>query len=81
MTKYTAMIFLGIAVAVIPILGFPSWFRTALMIAAGLTIVVLAYLSSVTYCSNCEKLIDEADRALEGGNTPPSSASSPTTTA
>lgn len=80
MTKHTAMIFLGIAVTVVPVLGFPSWFRTTLMVVAGLAIVVLAYLSSVTYCSNCEKLIDEADRALEGGSTSPS-VSSPTTTA
>lgn len=72
------MIFLGIAVAVVPILGFPSWFRTTLMVAAGLAIAVLAYLSSVAYCSNCEKLIEEADRALEGGDTPPSTSPTPT---
>lgn len=65
MTKHTAMAFLGILVAVLPILGFPSWVRTILFVISGLGIAVLAYLSSVTYCSNCEKLIDEAGRALD----------------
>lgn len=59
------MIFLGILVAITPALGFPSWFRTIIIVFSGLGIAVLAYLSSVTYCSNCEKLIDEADRALD----------------
>lgn len=77
MTKHTAMIFLGIIVAVVPILGFPSWFRTTAMIISGLSIAVLAYLSSVTYCSNCEKLIEEADRALTGED--PSSSIPPAT--
>lgn len=64
MTKHTAMIFLGILVMVIPELGFPSWARTTLIVLSGLGIVVLAYLSSVTYCSNCKKLIDDAEQAL-----------------
>lgn len=57
MNKHTAIIFLGIFVAVMPLLGFPSWTRTFFIIVAGLGIVILAYLSSVVYCSNCKKLI------------------------
>ena len=64
MTKNTAVIFLGVLVAVLPALGFPSWIRTIFFVLSGLSIAVLAYLSSVVYCSNCEKLIEEADRAL-----------------
>lgn len=64
MSKHTTMIFLGILVAVIPVLGFPSWFRTTVMIISGLTIAVLAYLSSVIYCSNCKKLIHSAENAI-----------------
>jgi len=58
------MIFLGALVMVLPVLGFPSWARTTLIVLSGLGVVVLAYLSSVTYCSNCEKLIDDAEQAL-----------------
>lgn len=65
MTKHTAMIFLGILVAVLPILGFPSWMRTSLIVLSGIGIAVLAYLTSVTYCSNCKKLIADADNALD----------------
>ncbi len=64
MTKHTAMIFLGALVVALPILGLPSWVQTTLLVASGLGIVVLAYLSSVTYCSNCKKLIDDAEQAL-----------------
>ncbi len=66
MTKYTAMIFLGILVMVLPILGFPSWMQTIFIVLSGLVISVLAYLTSITYCSNCKKLISDADNALEG---------------
>lgn len=64
MTKHTAMIFLGALVMVLPVLGFPSWARTTLIVLSGLGIVFLAYLSSVTYCSNCKKLIEDAEQAL-----------------
>ncbi len=62
MTKHTAMIFLGVLVMVLPILGFPSWARTIFIILSGLVISVLAYLTSVTYCSNCKKLISDVER-------------------
>lgn len=64
MSKHTTMIFLGILVAVMPVLGFPSWFRTGAVVISGLTIAVLAYLSSVVYCSNCKKLIQNAENAI-----------------
>ena len=51
---------------VLPILGFPSWARTILIVLAGFSIAVLAYLTSVTYCSNCKKLIIDADNAFDG---------------
>ena len=70
MSKHTAMVFLGILVAALPILGFPPAVRTILLIISGLVIAVLAYLSSVVYCSNCKKLIDEAGQAL-GESEPP----------
>lgn len=57
MNKHTAIIFLGILVIILPVMGLPSWMRTLLIIFAGAGIVVLAYLSSVAYCSNCKKLI------------------------
>lgn len=64
MTKYTAIIFLGILVVVLAIGGFPSWARTTLLVVSGAGISVLAYLSSVVYCSNCKKLIEDAEQAL-----------------
>ncbi|OHA80144.1 MAG: hypothetical protein A2747_00770 [Candidatus Yonathbacteria bacterium RIFCSPHIGHO2_01_FULL_44_41] len=64
MTKHTAMVFLGILVAALPLLGFPGWLRTTLIVSSGLGIAVLAYLSSVAYCSNCKKLIKDAEQAL-----------------
>ena len=64
MSKHTILIFLGIFVIMLALAGLPSWVRTTLLILSGLGIAVLAYLSSVVYCSNCKKLIDEADQAL-----------------
>jgi hypothetical protein len=64
MPKHTILIFLGIFVIVLALAGLPSWVRTTLLVLSGLGIAVLAYLSSVVYCSNCKKLIDEADQAL-----------------
>lgn len=63
MTKYAAMVFLGIMVAAFPLLGFTPGVRTTLIVISGLAIAVLAYLSSVVYCSNCKKLIKDADEA------------------
>lgn len=72
MTKHTAMILLGIGVAVLPALGFPSFFRDLLFVVFGLAIASLSYLSSVLYCANCRKLIDEAEQALpSSGDTTP----------
>lgn len=64
MSKHTAIIFLGILVIVFAASGLPPFLRTTLLVLSGLGIVVLGYLSSVTYCSNCKKLIDEAEQAL-----------------
>ncbi|MDD5152892.1 MAG: hypothetical protein PHS95_02790 [Candidatus Pacebacteria bacterium] len=64
MSKHATMILLGILVAVFPVLGFPSWIRTAVVVISGLIIAVLAYLSSVVYCSNCKKLIQGAENAI-----------------
>lgn len=64
MSKHTAMVFLGLLVAVLPVLGFPPGIRTFFLVVSGLVIAVLAYLSSVVYCSNCKKLIEEADQVL-----------------
>ncbi len=57
MNKHTAIIFLGILVIILPVLGLPSWVRTILIVLTGAGIVALAYLSSVVYCSNCKKLV------------------------
>jgi hypothetical protein len=35
-----------------------------LLVLSGLGIAILAYLSSVVYCSNCKKLIEDAEQAL-----------------
>lgn len=66
MNKHTTIIFLGILVIILPVLGFPSWMRNTLIILAGVGIVVLAYLSSVVYCSNCKKLIETNEGQIEG---------------
>lgn len=65
MTKHTAMVLLGIFVAALPVLGFPPAVRTTLLIVSGLVIAVLAYLTSVVYCSNCKKLIEDAENVFD----------------
>lgn len=65
MTKHTAIIFLGVFVVALAIAGFPSWVSTSLLIISGVVISILAYLSSVVYCSNCKKLIDDASQILD----------------
>lgn len=64
MTKHTVMTILGVAVVVVAIGGFPAWARTSLLVIGGVAISVLSYLSSVVYCSNCKKLIEDAERAF-----------------
>ncbi|OIP66682.1 MAG: hypothetical protein COV32_01845 [Candidatus Yonathbacteria bacterium CG10_big_fil_rev_8_21_14_0_10_43_136] len=64
MTKHTVLTILGVAVVVVAIGGFPSWARTPLLVVVGVAISVLSYLSSVVYCSNCKKLIDDAEQAF-----------------
>lgn len=64
MTKHTAIIFLGVLVIVTALGGFPSWLRTMILVVSGLGISILSYLSSVIYCSNCKKLIEDAELAL-----------------
>lgn len=64
MTKHTAIIFLGALVVFAAVGGFPAWARTTILVLSGAGIAVLAYLSSVVYCSNCKKLIEEAEQAL-----------------
>ena len=64
MTKHTVIIFLAALVIIVAIGGFPSWARTTLLVLSAMGIAVLAYLSSVVYCSNCKKLIEDADQAL-----------------
>lgn len=64
MTKHTVIIFLSVLVIVVALGGFPSWLRETLLVISGIGIAVLAYLSSVVYCSNCKKLIEDAEQAL-----------------
>lgn len=64
MTKYAVMTILGVAVVVVAIGGFPSWAHKSLLVVFGITISVLSYLSSVVYCSNCKKLIEDAEQAF-----------------
>lgn len=65
MSKHAAIIFLAIFMTVLPFLGFPSFVRTVLLVVSGLTVATIAYFSSVIYCSNCKRLIDDAGRALD----------------
>lgn len=65
MTKHTAMIFLSVLVVALPVSGLPRSILTIVLVLVGTLIAVLAYLSSVVYCSNCKKLIDEAEHALD----------------
>lgn len=72
MTKHTVIIFLGALVIAVAVGGFPLWARTTILVLSGIGIVVLAYLSSVVYCSNCKKLIEDAEQALPSSEvTPP----------
>lgn len=64
MTKHAVMTILGVAVVVVAIGGFPSWAHKSLLVVFGIAISVLSYLSSVVYCSNCKKLIEDAEQAL-----------------
>jgi len=64
MTKHTVIIFLSLLIIIVAIGGFPGWVRSTLIVLSGLGIAVLAYLSSVVYCSNCKKLIEDAEQAL-----------------
>lgn len=64
MTKHAVMTILGVAVVVVAIGGFPAWAHKSLLVAFGIAISVLSYLSSVVYCSNCKKLIEDAEQAL-----------------
>ena len=64
MTKHAAMTVLGGLVVVVAVGGFPETIETILLVLGGVAIAVLAYLSSVVYCSNCGKLIEEAEQAL-----------------
>lgn len=64
MTKHAAMTVLGGLVVVVAVGGFPETIETILLVLGGVAIAVLAYLSSVVYCSNCSKLIEEAEQAL-----------------
>ena len=64
MTKHAVMTILGALVVVVAIGGFPAWARTTLLVAGGVAISVLSYLSSVVYCSNCKKLIEDAEQAF-----------------
>lgn len=65
MTKHTAMVFLGVLVAALPVTGLTRDVLTIVLVVSGILIAVLAYLSSVVYCSNCKKLMEEADYALD----------------
>ena len=58
------MTILGALVVVVAIGGFPAWARTSLLVIGGVAISILAYLSSVVYCSNCKKLIEDAEQAF-----------------
>lgn len=64
MTKHTVIIFLSVLIVIVAIGGFPAWARTTILVLSGITIAVLAYLSSVVYCSNCKKLIEDAEQAM-----------------
>jgi hypothetical protein len=64
MTKHTAIIFLSILIIIVAVGGFPSWLRTIFLVLSALGVAILAYLSSVLYCSNCKKLIEDAENAL-----------------
>lgn len=68
MTKQTVIILLSVLLIITALGGFPSWLRTTLLVLTGVAIATLAYLSSVVYCSNCKKLIDEAEQALPVNN-------------
>ncbi|MHB8651681.1 MAG: hypothetical protein ACYC8S_00925 [Minisyncoccota bacterium] len=55
--RISVMVFLGIFVAVVPLLGFPLWIKTVLEGIFGITIAVISYFSSIVYCVHCKKAI------------------------
>jgi len=75
MAKHTVMIILSVAIVGVALGGFPPILRTPLLVAGGTALAVLSYLSSVVYCSNCKKLIEDAEQALpqssDESTTPP----------
>lgn len=64
MTKQTIITLISIGLIVVVLGGFPAWARTSLIVMGAVAIAILSYLSSVVYCSNCKKLIDDAEQAL-----------------
>lgn len=69
MPKRAIIIFCAIVVAIVPFMGFPGTVRTGLLVLSGGTIAVIAYFSSVVYCSNCKKIMKDADAMFEGNYT------------
>lgn len=55
--RISVMVFLGIFVAVVPLLGLPLWVKTILEGIFGITIAVVSYFSSIVYCVNCKKAV------------------------
>ena len=63
MSKHSAIIGLGILVAVMPFLGFPPAFKDIFYTLAGLAISVVAYFTNIQYCNNCHKLIENGKKS------------------
>lgn len=58
MSKNSAIIGLGVLVAILPFSGFPIAVKEVIFIVAGLIIAVIGYFSNVQYCANCKRVIE-----------------------
>lgn len=72
MSKNSAIIGLGILVAILPFSGFPIATKEIIFIVAGLIIAIIGYFSNVQYCANCKRVIENGHYG-NGRGAPPDS--------
>lgn len=64
MSKNTTIVSLGILLAVMPFLGFPTGAKDVLFVFLGLAIAIIGYFSNVRYCNNCNQLIENGKHGI-----------------
>ncbi|MBI5816850.1 MAG: hypothetical protein HZB09_00275 [Candidatus Yonathbacteria bacterium] len=64
MSKNSAIIGLGILIALMPFLGFPLIVKDIFFVIIGLVIAVIAYFSNIQYCNNCNTLVENGKHGI-----------------